>query len=595
MLALVGWMLRAFGAKTWSRSIVRALSFSIVLAGSAVGGAAIASVPLFEMAAAPEISLTPPSTSETIPNNVSTPNGTNDGSLSLAELPLSELPFSDPGELFFDVATPEPQLKPEPKAAPPMPKPVTQNTLGQRVVAAAIAKEGVDVTMGPGRGLLACAWAVNRFGLEPVLGRKVGRNPNLVVSVQRDLVKEGLATEVPQSAAQPGDIVVTAGPGRSQHIGIVVSKRSGKGVEALSTRGGRWGWRSDLNFEMKYKVKGRIYRLKDKAIARPKLANPKPSQQQKSMQNQRQDPPAPVKSVQAITKWVTPEAKPLFFDDTLPKQPKARPQSSTAVSRSLTFTPSDQTIQFSPDISIPGTFETVNASETNPKTSVAQKNPKPAPNSVDLRGVNQWFADRRSLGAVAIGHAEGNLSATGEIRSIYYGHSDPGNGVKNIGFCSLQRYLWKDLNGDGKVSFPEADQRCLDLLRGQAPKTADKMLDFGYTATKYPEVTINGLDLYNQSRVAGRQFPMRYRQARDRGLTGERAIVWARVESFRVLKGRNKGKLSASGLFRICRRSPQRRKLSDWDCIASDQRRRVRAINRVITRQKQLSNRVRNG
>ncbi|MEM9245497.1 MAG: hypothetical protein AAGA67_07120, partial [Cyanobacteria bacterium P01_F01_bin.153] len=205
------------------------------------------------------------------------------------------------------------------------------------------------------------------------------------------------------------------------------------------------------------------------------------------------------------------------------------------------------------------------------------------------------FADRRSLGAVAIGHAEGNLSATGKIRSIYYGHSDPGNGVKNIGFCSLQRYLWKDLNGDGKVSFPEADQRCLDLLRGQASKTADKMLDFGYTATKYPEVTINGLDLYNQSRVAGRQFPMRYRQARDRGLTGERAIVWARVESFRVLKGSNKGKLSASGLFRICRRSPQRRKLSAWDCIASDQRRRVRAINRVISRQKQLSNRVRNG
>ncbi|MEM9244868.1 MAG: hypothetical protein AAGA67_03875, partial [Cyanobacteria bacterium P01_F01_bin.153] len=389
MLALVGWMLRALGAKTWSQSIVRALSFAIVLAGSAVGGAAIASVPLFEIAAAPEISLTPSSNPETTPNKVSTPNVS-------SEAPL---PFSDPGALFFDVATPEPQRKPQSKASPPMPKPVTQKTLGQRVVAAAIAKEGADVTMGPGRGLLSCAWAVNRFGLEPVLGRKVGRNPNLVVSVQRDLVKEGLATEVPQSAAQPGDIVVTAGPGRSQHIGIVVSKRSGKGVEALSTRGGRWGWRSDLNFAMKYKVKGRIYRLKDKAIARPKLANPKPSQPQKPQQAQ----PVPVKSVQAITKWVTPEAKPLFLDDTWPKQPKARPQSSTAVSRSLTFTPSDQTIQFSPDISIPGTFETVNTSKTNSETPIVQENPKPTPNSVDLTGVNQWFADRRSLGAVAIG------------------------------------------------------------------------------------------------------------------------------------------------------------------------------------------------
>ncbi len=579
MFALVGWMLRALALKNWGKSIIRGLSLAIVLAGSASGGAAIASVPLFEMAAAPELSLTPPSVSDAPGKTpISTPS---------AHEP--SLPFSDPGELFFDVITPAPQPKAA-QAPPPMPKPVTQKTLAQRVVAAAIAQEGADVTMGPGRGLLACAWAVNRFGLEPVLGRKVGRNPNLVVSVQRDLVKEGLATEVPQSAAKPGDIVVTAGPGRSQHIGIVVSKRSGKGVEALSTRGGRWGWRSDLNFEMKYKVKGRIYRLKDKVSARAKLAHPKVNSQEKTVQGQSVQgqlvPDQLVQTVRGIAQWVTPDAEPLFFDDTLPKSPKARPQSSNAVSRSLTFTPSDQTIQFSPDIAIPGTFETVNASETSAEKSTEapepRKNPKPTPNPVDLTGVNQWFADRRSLGAVAIGHAEGNLSPTGKIRSIYYGHSDPGNGVKNIGFCSLQRYLWKDLNGDGKVSFPEADQRCLELLRVQAPKTANKLLDFGYTAIKYPEVTLNGLDLYNQSRVAGRQIPRRYRQARDRGLTGERAIVWARVESFRVLKGRNKGKLSASGLFRICRRSPQRRKLSPWNCIASDQRRRVRAIHRAL-------------
>ncbi|MEM9770997.1 MAG: hypothetical protein AAF889_05270 [Cyanobacteria bacterium P01_D01_bin.73] len=590
MFGLVGWILRAIAAKSWSTQIVQGLSLLIVLSGAA-GGAAIASVPLFEIAAAPGISLTPPS--EITPPSRNTAAETD----ATAETPL---PFSDPGDLFFDIATSDAQANGKPSdgkltnsksqvIAPSIPKPVTQKTVGQRVVAAALAKEGADVTMGPGRGLLSCAWAVNRFGLEPVLGRKVGRNPNLVVSVQRHLVKEGLATEVSQSAAQPGDIVVAAGPGRSQHIGIVVSKRSGKGVEALSTRGGRWGWRSDLNFAMKYKVKGRIYRLKNqpknKALPRPSLANAKPpsgngTEQNKPVKNE------PVQAVRAIAQRVTPEAKPLFFDESLPKQPKVKLQSSTAVSRSLTFTPRDQTIPFSPDIGIPGTFETVNAS-VNAETLAPKKNPHPASkplnsSPIDVSNVNQWFADRRSLGAVAIGHAEGNLSATGKIQSIYYGHSDPGNGVKNIGFCSLQRYLWKDLNGDGKVSFPEADQQCLDLLRGQAPKTASKLLDFGYTATKHPEATINGLDLYNQSRVAGRQFPMRYRQARDRGLTGERAVVWARVESFRVLKGRNRGKLSASGLFRICRNSPQRRNLSDWDCIASDQRRRVRAINRVV-------------
>ncbi|MEM1426952.1 MAG: hypothetical protein AAGF75_10420, partial [Cyanobacteria bacterium P01_H01_bin.130] len=253
-----------------------------------------------------------------------------------------------------------------------------------------------------------------------------------------------------------------------------------------------------------------------------------------------------------------------------PVRPKAQLVSLTDIKTPLlSFTPGDFT---------PGDGA-VAARSPQSRSPLPKKNPK----SVDTRQIETWFADRRSLGSVAIGHAEGNLRATGEIRPIYYGHNDPGNGVKNIGFCSLQKYLWRDIDGDGQVSFKEADQRCLDLLRAQIPKTTAKLLDFGYTAAKHPEITFNCLDLYNQSRVAGRQCPQRYRQARDRGLTGERAIVWARVESFRVLRGKNKGKLSASGLFRICRNSPQRRHLSPWDCIAIDQRRRVRAINRVLS------------
>ena len=493
MGGLMKWLMRAIACRRLERSIVRGLSLAIVLGTTTP---AIASVPLFEVAAIARAEVSDTS-SETH-----------------SEKEVPPLPFSDPGDLFFGVETSQ---STEQKQAPvPMPKPVTKKTLGQRVAAAAIAAEGADVTLGPGRGALACAWAVNRFGLQPILGKSVGKNPNLVVSVQRDLVKQGLAKEVPQSAAQPGDIVVAAGPGRSQHIGIVVSKKSGKGVEALSTRGGRFGWRSDLNFEMKYKVKGQIYRL----ISSNKI-NPKPKRES-------------LIEAQLVSP-TQPEASLLSFTPQAPIVPEQQPQP--------------------------------------PKT------PKP----VNSGKVEEWFMDRRSLGAVAIGHAEGNLSATGKIRSIYYGHSDPGNGVKNIGFCSLQKYLWRDLNGDGKVSFQEADQHCLELLRAQIPKTTAKLLDFGYTATQHPEVTFNCLDLYNQSRVAGRQCPKRYRQARDRGLAGEAALTWARVESFRVLKGRNKGKLSASGLFRICRNSPQRRHLSDWDCIATDQRRRVRAIGRVLS------------
>ena len=443
---------------------------------------------------------------------------------------------SEPTPLFFDgnrlesgrSATP---TTAQPKANP-KPQPPRVKTLGERVAAAAIVHEGADVTLGPGRGFLACAWAVNRFGLQPVLGHKIGRNPNLVVSVQRDLVKQGLATEISQSAAKPGDIVITAGPGRKQHIGIVVPKRSGQGVEALSTRGGRFGWRSDLNFGMKYTVPGRIYRLKSPQQPSPKAPSkpaPKPIAKMET-------PPPPV---------------PLFTEQPFGSDPAW-----------LTFDPGDRP-------------------SPSPVTA-APPQPAHTPKPVDI---TQWFSDRRSLGSVAIGHAEGNLTATGKIRPIYYGHSDPGNGVKNIGFCSLQKYLWKDLNGDGTVSFSEADQRCSQLLKGQAPKTAAKMLDFGFSADRHREATLNGLDLWNQSRVAGRQFPRRYHQARQRGLTGEAAILWARVESFRVLRGPKKGRLSASGLFRICRRSPKARHLSKWDCIARDQRRRVRAIAQVLKTQ----------
>ncbi len=536
------WIVRGAALKNWGRSIVRGLSLVIVLTASP----AIASAPMLESPSDPIFEMA--SASATV---ASAPP-----EIHLDEVPL---PFSNPGDLFNFDNTQAADQDSHFDNQTEIPKPVTQKTLGERLAAAAIAQEGADVTMGPGGGSLACAWAVNRFGLQPVLGQKVGTNPNLVVSVRSGLLKKGLVQEVPQSAAQPGDIVVAAGPGRSQHIGIVVSKRSGRGVEALSTRGGRWGWRSDLNFEMKYKVKGQIYRLISPA------ASPKPQ------------PSKPLKFQPAIAADFP--AKPLFASAPMPKV-----QSSTAVSRSLTFTPSDQTISFDSTLTIPGAIADSQDDSQNvaPADATPAKNPKPGDGD---RSVNQWFADRRSLGAVAIGHAEGNLSATGKIRSIYYGHSDPGNGVKNIGFCSLQRYLWQDFNSDGQVSFPEADRRCLDLLRAQAPQTAAKLLDFGYTAANHPEATINCLDLYNQSRVAGRQCPKRYRQARDRGLKGERAIVWARVESFRVLKGRNKGKLSASGLFRICRNSRDRRHLSNWNCIASDQRRRVRAIRRVFKMQ----------
>ena len=604
MVGLLGWMMRAIasarsgqnwgsqnrGSQNWGKEIVPKLSFLIVLLGTPAIATASPSTPLFDMESVPPTTLTLPSNPKPKRQSKLQSNHQSQSKPSRQEIPL---PFSAPGDLLFhpEANLETPNHKPKSNKlqhrvlTPPFPQPRTEKTLGQRVAMAAIASDGADVTLGPGRGALACAWAVNRFGLRPVLGRTVGRNPNLVVSVQRDLVTQGLAVEVSQGAAQPGDIVVAAGPGRSQHIGIVVSKRSGKGVEALSTRGGRWGWRSDLNFGMKYKVKGQIYRLKSQLKPQPvatRSVNPKP----KSNPNPKLKLQGGVRSPQVETLI---QSVPPLFKDPQSSQPQSSPSQSSSTLPSMTFTPGDSTVSLqsersSVDSTLPNFPVTPQPTQAERGTVAVNPTVNPTVKPTVHPTVNQWFADRRSLGAVAIGHAEGNLSATGKIKSIYYGHRDPGNGVRNIGFCSLQKYLWKDWDGDGEVSFPEADRRCLELLRTQVPRTAQKLLDFGYSAAAHPEITLNCLDLYNQSRVAGRQCPQRYRQARDRGLTGETAYTWARVESFRLLKGRRKGELSASGLFRICRNSPQRRHLSAWNCIARDQRRRVRAIRRVLDR-----------
>jgi murein DD-endopeptidase MepM/ murein hydrolase activator NlpD len=91
------------------------------------------------------------------------------------------------------------------------------------------------------------------------------------------------------------------------------------------------------------------------------------------------------------------------------------------------------------------------------------------------------------------------------------------------------------------------------------------------------DVFVNMVDLYNQaSPWVSRQFPQKYAQAEQQGKTGEDAIVWARVEAFR----RN-GRIDASGLIGICRR--EQRPVSDWDCVAQDQRRRAQAIERVLS------------
>ncbi|MEM8641735.1 MAG: hypothetical protein AAGG51_23400 [Cyanobacteria bacterium P01_G01_bin.54] len=182
----------------------------------------------------------------------------------------------------------------------------------------------------------------------------------------------------------------------------------------------------------------------------------------------------------------------------------------------------------------------------------------------------QLFAQLDSLGVMAIGHAEGNLTVAGEPTGNYWGHSDPGNFRRNQGWCSDQ--------GRGGGNVERANQKCLERVQQRLELIKTDLKAAGLEPDKHPLALINAVDLYNQaSPWVSRQFPQAYQRAQAQGHRDEAAMVWARVEAFR-----RRGKIDASGLIGICRR--EGRRVSDWDCVAADQRRRVRAIERVWER-----------
>ncbi|MGB0562177.1 MAG: M23 family metallopeptidase [Spirulinaceae cyanobacterium] len=199
---------------------------------------------------------------------------------------------------------------------------------------------------------------------------------------------------------------------------------------------------------------------------------------------------------------------------------------------------------------------------TAPLSQVLAQLPEPRLSSQEL------FASLEGLGVRAIGHAEGNLTVEGKQTQLYWGHTDPGNFRRNQGWCSDQ--------GRGGGNPELADRKCLERVQQRLDLIFEDLKTAGLDPDQDRLAFVNMVDLYNQaSPWVSRQFPSKYAEANKAGKTGETAIVWARVEAFR----RN-GRIDASGLIGICRR--ERRPVSDWDCVAQDQRRRARAIERVL-------------
>ncbi|MGF1514359.1 MAG: hypothetical protein ACFB5Z_11780 [Elainellaceae cyanobacterium] len=129
-----------------------------------------------------------------------------------------------------------------------------------------------------------------------------------------------------------------------------------------------------------------------------------------------------------------------------------------------------------------------------------------------------------SLVARAVGHAEGTRTAGGEKTQAYYGHTDPGNGVWNLGSFSYQH----------SASSPEdADQKQLQRLQQQTAQMRERAASFSMTLGLEEE--LNGIDLANQAPEAALGeggYIDRLVEAYDKGLRGADAILWARTWSY---------------------------------------------------------------
>jgi hypothetical protein len=185
--------------------------------------------------------------------------------------------------------------------------------------------------------------------------------------------------------------------------------------------------------------------------------------------------------------------------------------------------------------------------------------PTPAlePTTGDLNDLFAGGSD--SLVARTAGHAEGTRTPNGSKTRAYYGHSDPGNGVWNLGSFSYQH---------GAKSPEEADEKQLRRLEGQAAVIRQKA-DVQRLNLSLEE-ELNAIDLANQAPLAALDTPGYIdwlKQARERGLTGSEAVLWARTQSY---WNPRRNRWEAPGLG------------NTEDGISHDQNRRLTAIARAL-------------
>ncbi len=149
-----------------------------------------------------------------------------------------------------------------------------------------------------------------------------------------------------------------------------------------------------------------------------------------------------------------------------------------------------------------------------------------AANVLETGILEDWIYEGGSDSLVArtVGSAEGTRRSDGRKTTAYYGHTDPGNGVWNLGTFSYQHEA---------VSPEEADEKQLKRLQHQELQLKEKAAQWNVPLSI--EVRLNGLDLANQAPLAALDkggYIERLAEAYKQGKSGEGAIVWARTQAY---------------------------------------------------------------
>jgi hypothetical protein len=156
---------------------------------------------------------------------------------------------------------------------------------------------------------------------------------------------------------------------------------------------------------------------------------------------------------------------------------------------------------------------------------------------------------------LAIGIAEGTRTANGGYTRAYYGHTDPGNGARNVGTVSGQQ------GGSPATS----DRRWMGILTGTASRVAPVLQRLGVQpgTQGYNRLLFNVLDLNVQAPAAVSDFIKKIPQILQQGVSVE-AIAKARADSF--INPRT-GRLEASGFNNSYNRlfQDQRSRAGVWD------------------------------